>query len=308
MSFSSEVKKEIAKELPGKKCCAVAMCYGILLYCNTFSPLEIKIITGSADFGKILPKLFKKAFGFGFDSVSNSVGERGKGTFVISDREKINIIFDTYGYSPGGMVAHHVNLGVIEDDCCRISFLKGAFLAGGSVTDPAKRYHFEIATAHYNVSRETYAIFLELNFEPKETTRKGNYIIYLKQSEQIADLLTTLGAQISSMNLLSAKIEKGMTNSVNRQVNCDTANVKKTVDAARNQIEAIRLIAETLGEGNLPDKLRDTAALRVENPELSISELAELHVPPVSKSCLNHRLRKLMELSDKIKGQGREDG
>ena len=308
MSFSSEVKKEIAKELPGKKCCAVAMCYGILLYCNTFSPLEIKIITGSTDFGKMLPKLFKKAFGFGFDSVSNSAGERGKGTFVISDREKINTIFDTYGYSPGGMVAHHVNLGVIEDDCCRISFLKGAFLAGGSVTDPAKRYHFEIATAHYNVSRETYAIFLELNFEPKETTRKGNYIIYLKQSEQIADLLTTLGAQISSMNLLSAKIEKGMTNSVNRQVNCDTANVKKTVDASRNQMEAIRLIAETLGLDNLPDKLRDTAALRVENPELSISELAELHVPPVSKSCLNHRLRKLMEISEKIKGQGGNEG
>ncbi len=308
MSFSSEVKKEIAKELPGKKCCAVAMCYGILLYCNTFSPMEIKIITGSTDFGKMLPKLFKKAFGFGFDSVSNSAGERGKGTFVISDREKINTIFDTYGYSPGGMVAHHVNLGVIEDDCCRISFLKGAFLAGGSVTDPTKRYHFEIATAHYNVSRETYAIFLELSFEPKETTRKGNYIIYLKQSEQIADLLTTLGAQISSMNLLSAKIEKGMTNSVNRQVNCDTANVKKTVDASRNQMEAIRLIAETLGLDNLPDKLRDTAALRVENPELSISELAELHVPPVSKSCLNHRLRKLMEISEKIKGQGGNEG
>ena len=99
-----------------------------------------------------------------------------------------------------------------------------------------------------------------------------------------------------------------MTNSVNRQVNCDTANVKKTVDASRNQMEAIRLIAETLGLDNLPDKLRDTAALRVENPELSISELAELHVPPVSKSCLNHRLRKLMEISEKIKGQGGNEG
>ena len=303
MSFSSEVKKEIAKELPGKKCCVVAMCYGILLYCNTFAPGEIKIITGSSDFGKILPKLFKKAFGFGFDRISNTGGERGKGSYIIENSDKISSIFNTYGYSPGGMVAHHVNLSVIEDDCCRVSFLKGAFLAGGSVTDPAKRYHFEIATAHYNVSRETYSIFLELNFEPKETTRKGNYIIYLKQSEQIADLLTTLGAQISSMNLMSAKIEKGMMSSVNRQVNCDTANVKKTVDAARNQIDAIDLISRTLGLQNLPDKLRDTAILRLEHPELSISELAGIHAPPVSKSCLNHRLRKLMEVSEKLKEQ-----
>lgn len=299
MSFSSDVKAEICLDLPAKKCCCAAVCYGILLFCNTFSHREIKIITGNPSFADVLPKLFRKAFGFEFDSVSKSNAGHSKQSFTISDSKKLSLIFDFYGYRIDSLVSHHVNLSVLEDECCKVSFIKGAFLAGGSVTAPEKRYHLELVTDHYSVSRETYSLLLELGFSPRDTSRKGNYIVYFKQSYVIEDLLTLMGAPVSSMKVMSAKIEKDMTNSVNRQVNCDTANVKKIVEASQAQIDAIRKIEASIGLDALPEKLRYTAQLRLENPESSISELANLHTPLVTKSCLNHRLRKLMDISEK---------
>jgi DNA-binding protein WhiA len=168
------------------------------------------------------------------------------------------------------------------------------------VTDPAKRYHLELVTDHFNVSRETYSLLLEMGFEPKEATRKGNFVIYFKQSSAIEDFITTIGAPLSAMELMSQKIEKDMRNSINRKVNCDTANVLKTVDAAILQIEAIKKIVIATGLDSLPDKLRETAVLRLENPELSLTELAVRSSPPLTKSCLNHRLRKLIELGGKL--------
>lgn len=300
MSFSADVKAEISSNLSGKKCCAIAACYGILLYCNTFSSREIRIITGNSAFSQALPRLFKRAFGFGFDTVTEKTGSRGKQSFIISDENKLSVIFNAYGYDMNNMLVHHVNLGVLDDDCCKVSFVKGAFLAGGSVTDPSKRYHFELVTAHYSVSRETYSLLLELGFSPRESSRKGNYIVYFKQSDIIEDVLTLLGASNASMQVMSAKIEKDMTNSVNRQVNCDTANVKKTVMAAQLQLEAIAKLEESSILSTLPDIMQYTAQLRTDNPELSIAELAALHNPPITKSCLNHRLRKLTDMASKI--------
>lgn len=300
MSFSADAKAEVTENLSMKKCCIISACYGILLYCNTFSAREIRIITGNQYFAQILPKLFKRAFGFGFDSISEKSGTRGKQSFVISDQDKLSSIFSSYGYDIDSLLAHHVNLGVLDEDCCKVSFIKGAFLAGGSVTDPSKRYHFELATAHYSVSRETYSLLLELGFSPRETSRKGNYIVYFKQSESIEDLLTLIGATSSSMQVMSAKIEKDMMNSVNRQVNCDTANVKKTVEAAQLQLESIAKLDSASMLSELPEQLQYTAQLRIDHPELSISELAAIHEPPVTKSGLSHRLRKLIELSNKI--------
>jgi DNA-binding protein WhiA len=190
-----------------------------------------------------------------------------------------------------------VNLGVLEEDCCRRSFIRGAFLTGGAITDPAKSYHLELVTDHYNVSREMYSLLLEIGFFPKETSRGGNYITYFKQSSAIEDFLTLIGAPLHAMEIMSAKIEKDMRNSVNRKVNCDTANVTKTVDAAASQIEAIGRIKAAGAFAALPEKLKQTAVLRQQNPELSIKELADISTPPVTKSCLNHRLRKLVEMS-----------
>ena len=300
MSFSSSVKEEICRDLTNKKCCSVAECYGILLYCNTFSSREIRIITESREFANALPRLFRRAFGITFDIQPDAQEHRGKVTFVINEPEKLGRVFDTYGYGGSSLVAHHINLGVLEEDCCRVSFVKGAFLAGGSVTDPMKRYHLELVTDHYNVSREIFPMLLDMGFEPKSTSRGGNYIVYFKQSEAIADMLTTLGAPVSAMHVMSAKIEKEMTNSVNRKVNCDTANVLKSVDAAQRQLEAIRRIEQKCGIEALPERLRETALLRMENPEFSMSELAAAHAPPITKSCLNHRIRKLTEIAEDL--------
>ncbi|NCB73373.1 MAG: DNA-binding protein WhiA [Clostridia bacterium] len=297
MSFSSETKAELCRVPLQKQCCALAEAYGILLYCNMFTADEIRIVTTSALLTERLPKLFRKAFGLAFDAVP-SAKIRGKQTLSITNREAIRQIFSIYGYEARGILAHHINLGVLEDNCCKAAFLRGAFLAGGSITDPVKSYHLELVTDHYNVSRETFSILLELGFFPKDATRGGNYIIYFKQSEAIEDFFTLLGAPLSAMDIMSAKVEKDMRNAVNRRVNCDSANADKIVLAAQEQLEAIRRIEHTTGLDELPEKLREAALLRIANPEASLTDLAALAMPPVSKSCISHRLRKLTELGE----------
>ena len=295
MSFSAEVKKELCR-VPLAEAGALAEAYGVLLYCNSFSAGEIRIITGSADFAERLPKLFRRAFALGFDSAeANRTGS--KRSFSIRDAEKIAKIFACFGVEPEGQLAHHVNLGILEEESDRVAFIRGAFFAGGSVTDPAKNYHMELATAHRSVSRETFSILLELGFRAKESTRSGNYINYFKQSEVMEDLLTTLGAPVSAMQIMAAKVEKDMRNSINRKINCDTANADKIVSAAQQQLEDIRRIDRGRGLDSLPEKLYETALLRIANPEASLADLAQLSDPPVTKSCLSHRLRKLSELA-----------
>ena len=273
-----------------RKCCAVAEAYGVLLYSHCFTPEKIRITTGSDEFAARLPRLFKRAFGVEFDPLTGREGV--KHAFIITDKDKLKIIFDTFGNDMKSPTLH-INFAVIEDDCCRASFIRGAFLAGGSVTDPEKRYHLELATTHYAVSRETCSVLQEMGFSPKETRRKGDYLLYFKKSEHIEDLLTTIGAPLSSMGIMSAKAEKDLKNSVNRRVNCDSANADKTVEAAARQIEAIRRIDKLYGIDSLPEKLQEAALLRITNPEASLTDLAVLSYPPVSRSCMSHRLKKL---------------
>ena len=296
MSFSAEVKKELCRLPLSEPGAALAEAYGVLLYANSFRADEIRIITGSPDFAERLPKLFRRAFSLGFDRTeANRTGS--KRSFYITDPEKIAAVFARFGCEPGSTLAHHVNLGILEEESERVAFVRGAFFAGGSVTDPEKNYHMELATAHRSVSRETFSILLELGFQAKESTRSGNYINYFKQSEVMEDLLTTLGAPVSAMRIMSAKVEKDMRNAINRKINCDTANADKIVSAAQQQLEDIRRIDRLQGLDELPDKLYETALLRIANPEASLAELAVLSDPPVTKSCLSHRLRKLSELA-----------
>lgn len=294
MSFSADAKKELCRELAGRKCCAQAEAYGVLLFCNSFAPREARIATESGDFAQRLPALFRKAFQLDFDSISGGTGKR---VFSITDEWKLSVIRDVFGYDPAESLAHHINFAVLEEEHCRTAFFRGAFLAGGSVTDPVKRYHLELVTSHYSVSRELTALLQEAGFHPKEATRKSNYLTYFKQSEYIEDFLTAIGASGAAMELMSAKVEKNLRGSVNRRVNCDAANLDKTVDAALEQIEAIQRLEARGMLQDLPDKLKETVDIRVAHPELTLSQLAELCQPPVTKSCLNHRLRKLMELA-----------
>ena len=295
MSFSSDAKAELCREPLSRKCCAQAEAYGVLLFCNSFTAWEVRIVTESGSFAARLPALFQKAFRIGFDSVSG--GGESKHVFTVTDPWKLSVIRDAYGYDGTESLAHHINFAVLEEEHCRTAFFRGAFLAAGSVTDPQKRYHLELVTSHYNVSRELTALLLEAGFFPKEAIRKSNYLTYFKQSEYIEDFLTVIGAPLAAMELMNAKVEKNLRGSVNRRVNCDAANLDKAVDAALEQIEAIHRLEERGVLQDLPDKLKETVDLRVAHPELTLSQLAELCDPPVTKSCLNHRIRKLMELA-----------
>ncbi len=296
MSFSANVKTELCRLPIHKRSTAVAEAYGIVLYCNTFTASTIRIVTESEAFAQRLPKLFRKAFNMDVEQDIETT-HAGKHILLIEDEEKIARIFDTFGTNYAGVVTLHVNYGVLEDDSDRLAFLRGAFLAGGSVTDPEKRYHLELITSHHKVSLETFALLLDVGFEPKQLTRNGSDILYFKQSDYIEDFLTAIGAPVSSMGVMEAKAEKTLRNDVNRRCNCETANLTKVVDASMEQIAAIRVLEENGTLETLPDKLQKTAQLRLNNPEATLSELAELLDPPVSKSAMNHRMRKLIELT-----------
>lgn len=295
MSFCSKAKAELCKIPISKTCCAVAESYGVLLFCNTFSPTSIRIVTESRDFAQRLPKLFQKAFSLKFDQTPET--EQGKQIFSMDDPRKIHRIYDIFGLEAATTVALQVNLGILEEDCCRVAFLRGAFMAGGSVTDPEKRYHLELATSHLRVSREVKHLMEEVGFAPKCVTRAGSHVLYFKQSDQIEDFLTTLGAPVCAMGIMEAKVEKDLRNGVNRRVNCETANLGKAVDAAQEQLAAIRRLKERGLYEELPEKLKETAQLRQDHPEATLLELSQMQDPPVSKSAINHRMRKLMELS-----------
>lgn len=296
-SFSSGAKAEICRVFPQKTCCALAQCFGIFLFCNCFGGDGIRIVTESREFAAILPKLLKKAFSMEFDILPESP-EGSKQIFQITDPVKIREIMDTYGFQPEATLALHINLPVVEDDCCKAAFLRGAFLAGGSVTDPGKGYHLELTTTHQSVAREAYTLFHEATgFSPKLATRGGGKVLYFKQSDIISDVLTLLGASVSAMGIIEAKLEKELTNKVNRRCNCDDANLSKVVEAAQEQITAIRLLRQGGMVDNLPEKLRQAAVAREENPEASLTELASMMEPPISKPAMNHRLKKLVQIA-----------
>ena len=271
----------------------------MLLYCNTFSSTEVRIITENPNLAARLPRLFHRAFNLRFDRQPEP-DQPGKQIFQITERKKLDHIINLLGYDPRQNLVLHINFGLLEDACCRASFLRGVFFAGGSITDPLKRYHLELATSHLQASRELEALLREDHFPPKSVSRNGSFITYFKQSDQIEDFLTLIGAPVAAMKVMSAKMEKDLRNSVNRRLNCDSANLDKAVEASQEQLEAIRRLEEAGVLETLPDKLKLTASLRQANPELSLSELAEEFDPPVTKSCLNHRLRKLVDLSKKL--------
>ena len=301
VSFSAAAKAEACRILPNKHCCALAECFGILLYCNSFQPDGIKIITESREFAYILPKLFKKAFDVTFDSYP-SLAAPGKLVFQIWDEEKIGTIMESFGFSMEDTLALHVNYPVIENDCCKASFLRGAFLAGGSVTDPGKGYHMELTTTHFSVARETDILIREtMSFPPKTAKRGGGQVLYLKQSELISDFLTMLGAPVAAMGIMEARLEKELNNKVNRRCNCDDANTSKVVEAAQEQLAAIRVLRDAGLVEKLPGKLKQALIAREAHPSSSLSELAGMMDPPITKPAMNNRMKKIVEMAREAK-------
>ena len=296
VSFSAAAKGEICRSVPHKQCCALAQSFGVLLYCNSFHADGIRIITESREFAQILPELFWRAFKVEFD-IFPSLEAPGKLVFQIMDPEKVELIMDSFGFHPQDTLALHVNLPLVEEDCCKTAFLRGAFLAGGSVTDPAKGYHMELATTHAAVARETFALIQEvLDLPPKLASRGGGQVLYFKQSDRISDVLTYFGAPVAAMGIMEAKLEKELNNKVNRRCNCDDANTSKVVEAAQEQLTAIRILRERGMLESLPKKLQQAAVAREGHPHSSLTELAAMMEPPITKPAMNHRLKKLVEL------------
>ena len=297
VSFSGTAKAEVCRVFPNRDCCAMAECFGILLYCNSFTAESIKIITESREFALFLPQIFDRAFGVEFD-LFPSMEAPGKLVFQITDVEKIAHIMKACGFHPADTVALHVNLPLVEDDCCKAAFLRGAFLAGGSVTDPSKGYHLELATTHRLVALETYVLMREMGgLSMKHAQRGGGQVLYLKQSDLISDLLTFLGAPVAGMGIITAKLEKELNNKVNRRCNCDDANASKVVEAAQAQLAAIRKLEELGILDKLPAKLHQAAVARKGHPYSALSELAEMMDPPITKPAMNHRLKRLVEFA-----------
>ena len=193
-----------------------------------------------------------------------------------------------------------VNGLLLQQSCCKRAYIRGAFLAGGSISDPNKAYHFEIVCRTMEQAAQLRDTINSFSMDAKIVERKKHYVVYLKEGSQIVDILNVMEAHVALMELENVRILKEMRNSVNRQVNCETANISKTVNAAVKQLEDITFIRDRAGLDSLPDNLREMALLRLERPEAPLKELGTYLNPPVGKSSVNHRLRKISEIAEEM--------
>lgn len=292
MSFSSDVKEELATVIPPGRHCQLAELAAIVHLCAKVEYRE----NGQADISlqtenkAIIRKYFtllKKAF-----IINTNVSKVLQAIRLYPDHESA----DMKGV---------VSALLIGNTCCKRAYLRGVFICIGSMSDPRKNYHLEFVCGYAGQAEQLLEILKSFDLEARSILRKKNIVVYVKEGSGIVDLLNIMGAHHSLMDLENLRIEKEVRNSVNRQVNCEAANINKTVTAASRQIEDIILVKERYGLGNLPDSLREMAEIRLEYPESSLKELGGVLSPPVGKSGVNHRLRKLSELADKLKVQFR---
>lgn len=308
MSFSGKVKEELGSQVSRARHCQLAelaalfSCCGQVVSETNFDKkpnFSAKFVTENLTVAKKYSILVKKAFHF---EVEMSV--RGHQFFVyILDSEDAMTFFQALKLTEGKTLVHEL---VVQRSCCKRAFLRGLFLACGSVTDPERGYHLELALGTLGKAEETVRILESFGIEAKIVERKKNYIVYLKEGARIVELLNVMEAHVALMEFENVRILKEMRNSINRQVNCETANIKKTVSAAARQIEDIQYIKDTLGFGTLPKGLAEIAKLRLEHAEVPLKELGEMLIPPIGKSGVNHRLRKLSEIAESLRNQNNE--
>ena len=293
VSFSIKTKNELCRTTPGRDCCQRAELYGVLLFASEFSNRRIRLVSGQAALIRRVSALFLRVFGFAPEV--KSVG--GKRALVIEEERRLRAVLTGLGYDYRSYITYHLNRNMVEEPCCASAFLRGAFLMAGSVASPEKKSHLEIKNGHATLCREVMSLMLDNGLEPKMAERGSGVVIYWKDTQRIEDFLTMIGAPRAAMALMEGKVEKQIRNEINRQVNCETANLGKAVDAAQEQLAAIRRLEANGTYNDLPDKIRKTAELRKANPEATLQELAQMQDPPLTKSAINHRMRKLIELS-----------
>lgn len=312
MSFSSGVKEETARQISAARHCQIAeiaaiisMCGHVMIDSRNF--YGIKIHTENIVVARKYFTLLKKTFNIGSetsvrknmkkDSVSYSV-------IIRKHQDAVRVLQATKLLGDHGDICEEMSIVknmVVQQSCCKRAFIKGAFLVAGSMSDPEKSYHFEIVCASKEKANQLQNIMNSFDVDAKVILRKRSYVVYLKEGSQISEMLNVIEAHQSLMEFENVRILKEMRNSVNRKVNCETANINKTVSAAVKQVEDIRYIKDTIGLEKLSEGLKQIALTRLSYPEATLQELGNLLEPPVGKSGVNHRLRKLGEIAGRLR-------
>ncbi len=296
MSFSTDVKEELLSLTLVSECCRHAEGYGMLLFGRTFSASSVSFAAEN----RVVAAKYAEEIRQIIDTPPDVVDNEGKIAVVsVRTAAERRAILAAFGHSPGELTLR-INRANLANDCCFAAFIRGVFLACGTVSSPEKNYHLEFIVPFLKLSGDLFAFLQELGFHPKHIMRKGSHVIYFKESEAIEDLLTLMGATNSTLRLINVKIGKDVRNHVNRRVNFETANIDRSVHAGSVQINAIRKIMRLRGLDALSDGLREVAELRLENPEASLLELEELLGGKLSRSGINHRLKRLVEIADQL--------
>ena len=295
MSFASDVKNEIIS-FEKESCCEFAFNYGLLLFGRSFSKESISLLTEN---DSVANAFANAAFCVSENKVNIQQSDAGKYKINIEDPVVTNKIFDTLGHNRNS-VRRRVNFANMQNSCCFSAFVSGAFLACGTVTDPDKEYHLEFSVSTKGLQDDLVKIFDEFELTPKTTVRAGAYIVYIKNSNDIEEILTRMGATETAMQLMGAKMFKDIRNTVNRKVNFENANIARTIAAATKQYEAISFLVEKIGLEGLPEQLREIARLRLSDRELSSAEISKLLSESISVSGVNHRFQKLIKLAQEL--------
>lgn len=307
MSFSSDIKDELIRNSEMSPCCTHAMAYGMLLFGRYFNENDISIMTDNSAVADKYASLIKQVCSV---EANVAVSEAGKITVSVEDskdRKSVLSVFSNSGNEKfmridRGNLLNESSAGELQDEiinCCNAAFLKGAFLSCGTCSDPNKSYHIEFVAPFRTLSFDLLKILTDYGLNAKHMLRRGINVIYIKDSASIEELLALIGAHSASMEIMNIKIYKDVRNLTNRRNNFETANFSRTCDAAYDQVEAIRKLRESGAYQNLSEDLKQIAEIRIENPEASLREIGELCTPPLSRSAVNYRLKRLMDSVEK---------
>ncbi|MEL7625097.1 MAG: DNA-binding protein WhiA [Clostridiales bacterium] len=310
-SFSAAVKAELARIYPDKDCCRLAELAAIARLDGTVTigrnqGMGLYITTEYSAVARKVYRLLKDQFSIEGELTVKRQNRLKRRTLyhirVASCQEAPSLLWELGIMTPEKQILPGVKKDLIKTKCCRSSYLRGAFLGSGSVSSPESDYHLEITASSEKLGKDLMALINRFpGFQAKISRRKQSYVVYLKESNQIADFLTLVGAHGSLLEFENSRVLKGMKNQVNRLVNCETANLEKTVEAALRQLDNIRLIEERVGLDSLSPPLSQLARLRLENPEINLKELGEMMRPPIGKSGINHRFRKIEEIAEGLR-------
>lgn len=313
MSFSSDVKEELSRQISTARHCQIAEVAAVISLCGKITvssdgKYSVKMYTENVSVARKYFTLVKKTFNINTEisiRQNTNLKKRRTYTLTISDHEdSIRVLQATKLIDTNMQIKDDLSLVdylVIQQICCKRSFIRGAFLASGSISAPEKSYHFEIVCATLEKATQLQEIIKTFDVDAKIVGRKKHFVVYVKEGTQIVDILNVMEAHVALMDLENIRILKDMRNSVNRKVNCETANISKTVSAAVKQIEDIQYIKNAIGFEELSEGLKEIALARLEQPEATLKELGEMLDPVVGKSGVNHRLRKLSIIAESLR-------